>query len=307
MHNIQIRPQTLSEFFGKDIIKNNLKIFINASIKENRILDHLLFYGQAGTGKTTLAFIVANVLKRKIKIIQGTQLKQISDLINFISLVTEGDVIFIDELHAMNVECMETLYSIMEDFTIDILIGRDKNAKSTRVDLPHFTLIGATTNANKILKPLFQRFGINFYFECYEENEIEKIISRSSKLQKINLTEEQIEIIASYSKGNPRIANRLVKRINDYFVSGIRNLNEIFTLLDIHEYGLEKIDIIYLQALYQNDDFMGLKSLNIMTNIDQPTIENQIEPFLITKKLISKTPRGRMINQKGRDILLNKM
>ena len=209
-----IRPYNFNEFIGKKNIIDNINTFIKASQLSNKILDHILLYGLPGTGKTTIANIIANELKTKIKVIQGTHLKKNIDLINLISLVNEGDVIFIDEIHAMSLECIETLYSVMEDFSIDIMLGKDNESKSTRIELPKFTLIGATTSIGKLPKPLEERFEISFFFDNYEEEEIIKILKRNCILLELSLSDIQIEKIAHHSKGIPRIANKILKKVS---------------------------------------------------------------------------------------------
>lgn len=305
MEVINIRPKLLSEFKGKENIKSNLRVFIDSAKNQGLILDHILLYGVAGTGKTTLAQVIANEFNKSIKIIQGTQLKKNTDLINAISLITEGDFIFIDEIHAMNIECMETLYSVMEDFSIDIKIGIDNNQKITRVKIPHFTLIGATTNLNKIPNALEERFPIIFHFDLYEENEIYEIIKRTSQILKINLSDEEQMILASNAKGVPRIANNLLKRINDYKnYNQEASINEILNKLGIHTFGLKETDLKYLMVLENYDnDYVGLKTICALLDEDIQVIENKIEPFLLKKNLIKKTNKGRLITKIGKEVL----
>ncbi|MGL4950539.1 MAG: AAA family ATPase, partial [Mycoplasma sp.] len=209
MNHKNFRPSSFSEFIGKDQIKQNLLIYINSAKTRNAHLDHILLHGEAGCGKTTLASVIANEFDKKVKVIQGTHLKRTVDLINLISLLCEGDFVFIDEIHAMGEECFETLYSVLEDFAIDISIGKDNNKKTARVKIPEFTLIGATTKLNKIPKPLEERFGINLYLDLYNQTEILEIIKTNCKLLEIDLSDDELDLISCNSKGIPRIANHL--------------------------------------------------------------------------------------------------
>lgn len=295
-----LRPLTFDDFIGKNVIKDNLKIFIESSKSRNEPLDHVLLHGIAGTGKTTIANIIANSYNKKIKIIQGTQLKKVCDLINFISMVSEGDFIFIDEIHAMNNECMETLYSILEDFTIDIKIGVNNNQKVSRVKLPLFTIIGATTNIDKIPKPLEERFPINLFFDVYNNEEIYSILKRTTKLLNINFTEDELCIIAANCKGIPRLANNYIKRIYDFkLIDKQNNINEILKRLGIYKDGLHKMDIMYLKVLSNYDEFVGVKTIASLLELDQSTIENKIEPYLLKQAYIRKNSRGRCLTKKG--------
>ncbi|MCQ2748279.1 MAG: AAA family ATPase [Mycoplasmoidaceae bacterium] len=211
-----LRPSSLKEFVGKQTLKQNLKTYLKASLINNEPIDHCLFYGLPGTGKTSLAFIVAKEQNATIKILQGSTIQKNLDVYNFALTIKEKDVIFIDEIHGINKNCFEPLYSLMEDFSMDITIGKDFNSKTTRIKVPKFTLIGATTSLAKIPKPLEERFGIQFYFEDYSQKEIEIIISNAPKKANVVLTDEEIEIIACNSKGIPRNALTILSRIIDF-------------------------------------------------------------------------------------------
>lgn len=304
---LNLRPKNLNEFVGKENLKRNLAVFINSAKTRNTCMDHLFLYGVAGTGKTSIAFIVANEFDKKLKIIQGTQLKKVTDIINFISLVCDNDVLFIDEIHAMSEECSETLYSILEDFSIDVTIGKNNNQKTARVALPKFTLIGATTNPAKLPKSLEERFGITLFFDIYSPEEIFEIAKKTNNIIESNLTDEDLYIISEHSKGVPRIANHLVKRITDYRISDAKiSAKEIMSKLEIFEDGLQKVDIKYLKALACSDDYIGVKTLSSILEMDINLIENKIEPFLIRNEFIKKSNRGRTLTYKG-NMYINKI
>ncbi len=304
MKTLNLRPQCFDEFLGKNKLKNNLKVYIESAKKRETCLDHILMFGLAGTGKTTLAQIVANEFGKPIKTIQGTQLKKNNDLINFISLINDGDFIFVDEIHAMSVECMETLYSILEDFKLDIKIGVNNNQKITRVSLPRFTLIGATTNISKLPKALEERFGISLFFDIYDDIEIEDIIKRSCGIYEFECQESDVEKIASHCKGIPRIANNILKRVIDFkTLDESKSLQSIFDDLQIFDRGLHVSDVKYLKTLYANDSAVGIKTLASVLDIEQDVIETKIEPFLLKSNLIKKTNRGREITKEGYDYI----
>lgn len=302
--NQNIRPLSLDEFVGKKDIKENINIFVESAKKRNECLDHVLLFGSAGLGKTTFANIIANLFNKKLKIIQGTQLKRNIDLINLVSLVNENDIIFIDEIHAISQECIETLYSVLEDFCIDIKIGVDNNQKITRVKIPKFTLIGATTNIDKLPKSLEERFPIFFFFDSYNDNEIKDLLRRTSNIFETELSEEELILITKHCKGVPRIANNLLKRIVDYrLINSNISIKNIIKKLGIYAKGLTDLDIKYLKALLYSDDYIGLKTISSIINTSSDIIENKIEPYLLKLELIKKTNRGRMITKKGVDYL----
>lgn len=302
--NQNIRPLSLDEFVGKKDIKENINIFVESAKKRNECLDHVLLFGSAGLGKTTFANIIANLFNKKLKIIQGTQLKRNIDLINLVSLVNENDIIFIDEIHAISQECIETLYSVLEDFCIDIKIGVDNNQKITRVKIPKFTLIGATTNIDKLPKSLEERFPIFFFFDSYNDNEIKDLLRRTSNIFETELSEEELILITEHCKGVPRIANNLLKRIVDYrLINSNISIKNIIKKLGIYAKGLTDLDIKYLKALLYSDDYIGLKTISSIINTSSDIIENKIEPYLLKLELIKKTNRGRMITKKGVDYL----
>ncbi len=301
----QFRPQNFDEFKGKENIKNNLNIFIQSSLNNNTKLDNILLHGLPGTGKTSIAYIVANLLNKKLKIIQGSQLRKNPDLFNFLSLICSNDVVFIDEIHAIGQECFETLYSIIEDGTIDIKIGKENNAKYTRIKMPEFTLIAATTNIGKIPKPLEERFGISFYFGLYHDDEIIEIIKSRCKDLNLVLNDQEIELICNHSKGTPRVAIKLLKRIFDFkTIEPDMEIKQILKQIGSYSLGLETIDFIYLKA-FEKGEYLGIKTIASITELDLYTIENKIEPFLIRNNLIIKTPKGRMLTKEAQKILNN--
>jgi Holliday junction DNA helicase RuvB len=301
---VSLRPTRLKEFKGKPEIKHNLEIYIKSCLSQNRPLDHCLFYGLPGTGKTSLAHIIANELGRKIKVVQGNSILRNIDIINLVLTLNEFDILFIDEIHAINPQCVELLYSMMEDFVIDINLGKDFNARVTRINVPKFTLIGATTTLGKIIQPLEDRFGIVINLKTYDIKAISEIIKVSSHKLDLNLTKDEIEIIAKNAKGIPRNANRLLKRIKDFRLDNSTiPIKTILRKLQIIEDGLDSNDLAYLKAIKFNNHATGLKTISQLINVDQQTIETKIEPFLIQKQLVAKSMNGRIITTKGLDFI----
>lgn len=295
-----IRPNNFSEFVGKDNIKSQLQIFITSCKIKNETLPHVLFYGPPGVGKTSLAMIVANELQSKIKIIQAPQFQKTTDLLNIFSLINKNDVIFIDEIHALDPKMMEILFPAMEDFKVDILIGKEFNSKITRMKIPKFTLIGATTQYGKILSPLEERFGIVINIDHYTIYEIKKIIKNKIKFTNLSFSEEEIDIIANHSRFIPRTAIRLIDRICDYkLIEPNIEIQKIIQQMNIYDNGLVQQDINYLLALDKHK-ILGVKSIQSITGIDTLTIEIKIEPFLIKLNLIEKTIKGRKLSDKGK-------
>ncbi|WP_031488983.1 Holliday junction branch migration DNA helicase RuvB [Ureaplasma canigenitalium] len=303
---VNLRPNYLREFIGKDALRQNIFVFLDAAKRRNTCIDHILFHGLAGVGKTSLAMIIANEMNTKIHIAQGNNLTKPIDIINLLSLINENDVVFIDEIHAAHPSVLETLYSIMEDFVIDISIGKDFNRKQTRVPVPKFSLIAATTMSGRMPKPLEERFGFVFYINEYTNKEIEEILKVNMKKLDFYLTDSDVELIASHTKGIPRIANRLLKRVVDFkLVDEFLDINEIFRKIKIFDGGLEEYDVKYLEMLFYAENEVGIKSIAQSVNIDQYTVEMKIEPYLLKKHFILKTPRGRRITSKGIEYLKN--
>lgn len=297
MKQQSLRPNNLKDFIGKDLIKKNLMIYIKATKLNHKQLDHCLFYGLPGTGKTTLAMIIAKNFNSNLKIVQGNIFQKNTDVYNCILNIKENDILFIDEIHAINQSCYELFYSLMEDFSFDIVIGKDFNTKITRIKIPHFTLIGATTSLSNLPTPLEQRFGIVFYFDSYQTNEIAKIIKNGCKKLNLILKPNDINLIANNSKGIPLIALMILLRVNDYkIVKPKINVIKILKKIGIFEQGLNQNDLKYLEAFINNQKFLGIKTISQITQFDQKFIESKIEPYLIKIKYLVKTNNGRMLS-----------
>lgn len=298
-----LRPNNLKEFVGKQTLKHNLKTYLKASSINNEPLDHCLFYGLPGTGKTSLAFIIAKEQKANIKILQGSTIQKNLDVYNFALTIHDNDVVFIDEIHGINKACFELLYSLMEDFSMDITIGKDFNSRTTRIKVPKFTLIGATTSLAKIPKPLEERFGIHFYFDDYSLDEIKIIIENAIKKTSINLDEQEILAIANNSKGIPRNALTILSRVIDFkIVDKNTSIKQIFKQIGVYENGLNNNDIKYLMC-FVNSGIIGIKTLSQMTDFEIQFIEEKIEPYLFKNKYILKTSHGRKILPAGLSII----
>lgn len=297
-----LRPKTFDDYIGQDKIKANLKIFIEASKKRGDALDHVLLYGPPGLGKTTMSHIIANELGVDIKITSGPAIERAADLAAILTNINENDVLFIDEIHALSRSVEEKLYSAMEDFAFDIMLGKGPSAQTLRVNLPKFTLIGATTRAGMLTGPFRDRFGVICRLEMYHKNELATIIRRSAKILDIDLDDEAAMELASRSRGTPRIANRLIKRVRDFAqVWGDGKVNKEVTVkalefLEIDELGLDLNDRKMLQTLIEkfNGGPAGLDTLAASINEDAVTIEDVLEPYLLQLGFIARTPRGRI-------------
>lgn len=297
-----LRPKCLDEFIGQNKIKDNLKIYIESAKKRSASLDHVLLYGPPGLGKTTLANIIANELGVSFKITSGPAIERAGDLAAILTNLNNNDVMFIDEIHRLNRAVEEVLYPAMEDFALDLVLGKGPSAKNVRIDLPEFTLIGATTRAGMLTGPLRDRFGIVLRFEVYSNDDLAEIVRRSAQKLETPITKEGCLEIARRSRGTPRIANRLLKRVRDFSVvlgeNGISYelANSALTKMEIDELGLDSIDIKMLKSMIQlfNGGPVGLDTVAASINEDSNTIEDVYEPYLIQLGLISRTPKGRI-------------
>lgn len=298
-----LRPLTLDEYIGQEKIKQNLRVFIQAAKQRGEALDHVLFYGPPGLGKTTLAGIIANEMGVHLKVTSGPAIGKPGEMAAILSNLQEGDLLFIDEIHRLNRQVEEVLYPAMEDFAIDIMIGKGSSARSIRLDLPHFTLVGATTRAGLLSAPLRDRFGVVHHLEYYTPDELQTIIQQSAKKLDVEIDGEGAKEMASRSRGTPRLANRLLKRVRDF--AQVRYDGVItkevasfaLDLLEVDSLGLDKNDRMILMTMIEKfgGGPIGLDTLAAAVGEDAGTIEDVYEPYLVKNGFINRTPRGRVV------------
>lgn len=297
-----LRPTMLSDYIGQEKAKNNLKVFIEAAKNRGEALDHVLLYGPPGLGKTTMASIIANEMNSNLKITSGPAIEKPGELAAILNNLNEHDVLFIDEIHRLNRQVEEVLYPAMEDFAIDIMIGKGQAARSIRLDLPHFTLVGATTRAGMLTAPLRDRFGVVNRLEFYSTNELATIVTRSSDVLNISIDEEGATEIARRSRGTPRLANRLLKRVRDFAEVSYDGVitgdvaRKALDQLEVDSFGLDQIDRNIIMTIIEkfSGKPVGLDTLAAAIGEDPGTIEEVYEPYLIKNGLLSRTPKGRI-------------
>ena len=302
-----IRPQSIEEYIGQSEVKQNLKIFIKAAKIRGESLDHTLLYGPPGLGKTTLANIIANELGSNIKTASGPAIEKTGDLAAVLSTLEQGDVLFIDEIHRIPRFVEEILYSAMEDFTIDIVVGTDTSSRSIKIDLPPFTLVGATTRAGDLTGPLRDRFGIVSKLNYYTIDELKQIVKRTSRVLDYDIDDDAAYEIAKRSRGTPRIANRLFKRVRDYALvmeeTTITKAVASYALdkLKVDKEGLDETDYNLLKAIIErfNGGPVGIEAISSSIGEEQSTIEDVYEPYLLQNGFLKRTPRGRMVTEKA--------
>ena len=304
---LTLRPQNFDEYIGQDRMKRNLRLSIDAAKKRHEPIDHVLLYGPPGLGKTTMAGVIANEMGVGLRITSGPAIERAGDLASILTNLQNGDILFIDEIHRLSRAVEVVLYSAMEDDKLDIVIGKGPAARSVRLDLPSFTVIGATTRTGSLAAPLRDRFGHLFHLEFYKIDDIEKIIKRSAKILKTTITDNAAHILAERSRQTPRIANRLLKRVRDYadvngdgIIDG-KTASEALKLLEIDELGLDPADRNMLRAMWDNykDHPVGLNTIAALTGDEASTIEDFYEPYLLQIGFIERTPRGRIVTHRA--------
>lgn len=300
-----LRPQCLDDYIGQEKAKSTLKIYIEAAKQRHDSLDHVLFYGPPGLGKTTLAGIIANEMGVNMKVTSGPAIEKPGEMAAILNNLQEGDLLFVDEIHRLNRQVEEVLYPAMEDFAIDIMIGKGSTARSVRLDLPHFTLVGATTRAGLLTAPLRDRFGMIHHMEFYTEDELKLIIKQSAKVLNVKIEDAGATELARRSRGTPRLANRILKRVRDFAqvkYNGVITETVAHTaldLMDVDTLGLDRVDRNILVTIIEKfgGGPVGLDTLAASIGEDADTIEDVYEPYLLMKGLIDRTPRGRVATQ----------
>ena len=302
-----LRPKSFDEYIGQENLKEKMSISIKAAQKRNMVVDHILLYGPPGLGKTTLAGVIANEMKANLKITSGPILEKAGDLAAILTSLEENDILFIDEIHRLNSTVEEILYPAMEDGELDIIIGKGPSAKSIRIELPPFTLIGATTRAGLLSAPLRDRFGVSHKMEYYNENEIKSIIIRGAKILGVKIDEDGAIEISKRSRGTPRIANRLLKRVRDYCeIKGNGTIDKLsaksaLNMLGVDSNGLDDLDRNIVNSIIENYDGgpVGIETLSLLLGEDRRTLEEVYEPYLVKIGFLKRTNRGRIVTSKA--------
>jgi holliday junction DNA helicase RuvB len=305
--DLSLRPRGLDDYIGQEKVKKNLQIAIKAAVNRQQPIEHMLLYGPPGLGKTSLAHVIAGEMAANIRVTSGPVIEKAGDLAAILTNLGEGDILFIDEIHRLNKSIEEILYPAMEDYALDIIIGKGPSARTLRIDLPKFTIIGATTKISQLTAPLRDRFGITYHLDFYGQEDIERIVSRSAGILSVEIDEPATSEIARRSRRTPRVANRLLKRVRDYCeVEGTGQVfgghcDQAFALMEVDELGLDWVDRKILEVIidkYRGGP-VGLNTIAASTGEDQSTIEDVYEPYLLQLGFIDRSPRGRMVTDSG--------